>query len=91
VCLLFFRGLGHLGKDLIPEGLNIILFLAPSLAMPIGVFAQARSAPNLLDLTFDHRRNVMAQEQATARAVVVYQIADANRISFHLLLQLWGM
>jgi hypothetical protein len=88
---LFFRGLGHFGKDLIPEGLDIILFLAPSLAMPIGVFAEARSAPDFFDLTFDHCRNVMAQEQATARAIIVYQISDANRISFHLLLQLWGM
>jgi hypothetical protein len=88
---LFFRGLGHFGKDLIPEGLDIILFLAPSLAMPIGMFAEARSAPDLFYLTFDHRRNVMAQEQATARAIIVDQIADVNRISFHLLLQLWGM
>jgi hypothetical protein len=88
---LFFRGLGHFGKDLIPEGLDIILFLAPSLAMPIGMFAEARSAPDLFYLTFDHRRNVMAQEQPTARAIIVDQIADVNRISFHLLLQLWGM
>jgi hypothetical protein len=88
---LFFRGLGHFGKDLIPEGLDIILFLTPSLAMPIGMFAETRSAPDLFYLTFDHRRNVMAQEQATARAIIVDQIADVNRISFHLLLQLWGM
>jgi hypothetical protein len=81
---LLFWGFGHLGKNLIPEGFNIILFLAPSFAMPIGVFVEARPAPDLLDLTFHYCRNIMAQEQATTGAVIVYQITDVNRISLHL-------
>jgi len=59
---LLFWGFGHLGKDLVPEGFDIILLLTPSFAMPIGVFVEACSAPDLLDLTFDYGRNVMAQE-----------------------------
>jgi len=85
---LLFWGLGHLGKDLVPEGFDVVLFLSPSFTMPIGVFVEARPAPDLLDLTINHCRNVMAQEQTTAGAVIVYQIADVNRISLHLSLQL---
>jgi hypothetical protein len=46
--------------------------------MPIWVFVKACPAPDFLDLTFDHRRNIVAQQQATAGAIIVYQITDAN-------------
>jgi hypothetical protein len=82
--LLLFWGFGHLGKDLIPEGFNIILLLASSLAMPIRVFVEAGPASHLLYLTLDHCRNIMTQEQSTTGAVIVYQITDADRISLHL-------
>lgn len=75
--MLFWR-FGHLGKDLIPKGFDIILLLTPSFTMPIGVFVEACPAPDLLDFTFDHCRNIMTQEQATAGAIIVYQITDAN-------------
>jgi hypothetical protein len=75
--LLFWR-FGHFGKDLLPEGFDIILLLAPSFTIPIWVFVEACPAPDFLDLTFDHRRNIVTQQQATAGAVIVYQITDAN-------------
>jgi hypothetical protein len=83
---LLFWGFGHLGKDLVPEGFDIFLLLATSFPTPIGVFVEACPAPDLLDLTFDYCCNVMAKEQATAGAVIVYQITDVNRIFLHLLL-----
>jgi hypothetical protein len=56
--------------------------------MPIGVFVEARPASDLLHLAFDHCRDVVAEEKATAGAVIVYQVANVNRISLHLSLQL---
>jgi hypothetical protein len=81
---LLFWGFWHLGKDLIPERFNILLLLAPSFAMPIGVFVKAGPASHLLNLTIDHCRNIMTQEQSTTGAVIVYQITNADRISLHL-------
>ena len=75
---MLFWGFGHLGKDLVPEGFNIILLLSPNFTMPIGVFVETSPAPDLLDLTFNHTRNIMTQEQATTGTVIVYQITYAN-------------
>jgi hypothetical protein len=58
--------------------------------MPIGVFVEACPAPDLLDFTFDHCRNIMTQQQATAGAVIVYQITNVNRVCLHLPLHLLG-
>jgi hypothetical protein len=76
---------------LVPEGFDIILFLAPAFTMPIRMFVEARPTPYLPDLTFDHCSNIMTQKQATAGAIIIYQITDTNRISLHLLLQLLDM
>ena len=75
---MFLWGFGHLGKDLVPEGFDIILLLAPNFTMPIGVFIETGPAPDLLDLISDHSRNIMTQEQATTGTVIVYQIPYTN-------------